>query len=873
MSDIFISYARSTEPQAQKIEDALRALGYEVWRDDQIPAHQAFGKFLEERLTAAKAVLVLWSAEAADSEWVRSEASRARTMGKLVQLTLDRSPLPMPFDQIQCADLAGWGGESVHAGWRKIVSSVGDLAGPGAAKSGAPAAPAPTPAQRRDVETDNLPRRLSSLFGRQAEVEQIEALLSRSGLVTITGLGGVGKTRLAIEVAQRTVGQYEDGAWLVELAPVSEAELVAGAIARALAIDLPVGQQPLDALIERLRLRQCLIVLDNCEHVIDAAAAFAEAILDASRGVRVLASSQELLGVEGEQVFRLRSLDEADAAALFAERATAADAGFAVNERDTAAVKAICRRLDGIPLAIEMAAARAPSLGCDGVLRRLDDRFRLLTGGRRTALPRQRTLAATLDWSHGLLSERDATVFRRLGVFSGGFTLEAASAVAADDGLDGFEVVDAVSSLVAKSLVSADPGAERPRYRLLETGRAYALEKLDAAGETPAFQRRHAEWVLEFVRPSGDDFGSHMDDESFADRYFGENDNLERALDWTFGPSGDDTLGVTLVAHSSGVFNCQSLYSDYLRWLDIAAPRLDGDIPQPVRARFLLSLASSFMMSLPGRALEMVDDAIAACRADGDPTALAAALNAKGVTLYMAGRITEAGELVAESMRLIASLPTGRTPSQSKLLSGLLRLQSDGAEAAMPLFNEAISDLRAFGAHGLANWFDCNRSTAVPPPDSEAVGVWRDILARIRPREILADLTSSVATSQLISALARRAGPGDAEEAIETYRGAFKRIDRGLSRVSILLSMGLVAVAQGRLHDGALLAGRIDVIISDIGGAEILNLQRYELRDQLRAKLPPETLDALLAEGARLTDDEALLLAAGPPPAVSSDHR
>ncbi len=351
-----------------------------------------------------------------------------------------------------------------------------------------------SPPARREVESDNLPKRLPSLVGREADLEALEALLARADLVTLTGPGGVGKTRLAVEVAKHTVGQYEEGVWLIELAPVTEGAQVPAAVARAMAIELPAGRDPLEALIDRLRLRRCLIVLDNCEHVIDAAAAFAEAILEASSGIKLLASSQEPLGVEGEQVYRLRSLAEVDAATLFAERACSAEAGFAVRPQDEAAVAAICTRLDGIPLAIEMAAARAPSLGVEGVLERLDDRFRLLTGGRRTALPRQRTLAATLDWSHGLLSERDAAVFRRLGGFSGGFTLEAASKVACGEDLDALDVVDAISSLVAKSLVATDPGAERPRYRLLETTRAYALEKLDAAGETHDIQRRHAEW-------------------------------------------------------------------------------------------------------------------------------------------------------------------------------------------------------------------------------------------------------------------------------------------------------------------------------------------------------------------------------------------
>ena len=251
-----------------------------------------------------------------------------------------------------------------------------------------------------------------------------------------------------------------------ELAAGQRSEFqVASAVARAMNIELPPGQDSVNALVDRLRLRQCLIILDNCEHVIDAVAAFAEAVLEQSHEVKLLTSSQELLGVEGEQVFRLRSLGEPDAAALFTERAHGADARFKITAQNRSAVAAICRRLDGIPLAIEMAAARAPSLGCEGVLERLDDRFRVLTGGRRTALPRQRTLLATLDWSHGLLSEGDAAVFRRLSVFSGGFSSEGASEVA--DGRPGRQLRSCERPL--------EPGRQVARGRRFAGGRSRPL--------------------------------------------------------------------------------------------------------------------------------------------------------------------------------------------------------------------------------------------------------------------------------------------------------------------------------------------------------------------------------------------------------------
>jgi len=309
---------------------------------------------------------------------------------------------------------------------------------------------------------NNLPMRSGKLIGREADMAQIASLFGESDLVTVIGPGGVGKTRIAVEFAHTQLGAYDDGVWLAELAPVADPEQVTSVVARAVNIELPVGQDPLIALMERLRLRHCLIVLDNCEHVIDAVASLAEALLAHTSKVKLLASSQEMLSIEGERVIRLRSLGEPDAVSLFAERATAADTAFALRPQDAGAVAAICRRLDGIPLAVEMAAARAPSLGCEGVLQRLDDRFRILTGGRRTAMPRQRTLQATLDWSHGLLSEADAAVFRRLGAFTGGFTLEAASKVAVDERLDSFGVVDALWSPPTLATIGRGIGCSKP---------------------------------------------------------------------------------------------------------------------------------------------------------------------------------------------------------------------------------------------------------------------------------------------------------------------------------------------------------------------------------------------------------------------------
>jgi predicted ATPase len=851
LSDVFISYAHATaRQQARAAADALRTAGYSVWLDEDMPAHRAFTREIDAQLAAAKAALVIWSADAAVSDWVLSEANRAREDRKLVQLRLDGARLPMPFDQIQCADLIGWTGVSAHPGWSKVVSSVAELVG----RLPAPASQSEAPAE---VENDNLPKRLPSLVGRLPDLEALERLLARADLVTLTGAGGVGKTRLAVEVARRTAGEYEDGSWLVELAPVTEAGQVPAAVARAMAIELMVGMDPFEALIDRLRLRRCLILLDNCEHLIDSVATLAEAILEASNSVKLLASSQEPLGVEREQVYRLRSLAEVDAAALFRERAGGADASFVIQARDEAAVAAICTRLDGIPLAIEMAAARAPSLGCKGVLERLDDRFRLLTGGRRTALPRQRTLAATLDWSHGLLSERDAAAFRRLGAFSGGFTLEAASTVASGEDLDALEVVDAISSLVAKSLVVADPGVERPRYRLLETTRAYALEKLNAAGETHDIQRKHAEWCLAFTRTGQGDYDGRVSDEAFAARYFGEKDNFERALDWCFGPDGDAQLGVAIVSFGEGVWVCQSLYSAYLGWLERATPHV-GEATPSVRARFLSAKAGALMMATPVQALEMVDGAIEAARELDDPIELARALNYKGYALWALKRGAEAVELVEESMRIVAALPTGRLSAQSKCLAATLGATA-GEDGAILRFREAIYDLRAFGADGVANLFEGDRLYMAPMTPDAAVDFCRTLLARVRPGQMLADFVMSLAVYHLLLALAERGEPADLDEAIDLYRRYYRRLTPGMGRSFAAGAMAGVAFGKGRLREAAMLFAYSTAAVTS-SGQDGWYRDTTPLRIALGRAVAPGDLDVWMAAGAKLSEEEALRL-------------
>jgi non-specific serine/threonine protein kinase len=376
---------------------------------------------------------------------------------------------------------------------------------PGAARGRRPGA---RPA-RASPARHNLPLQLTSFVGREQALAEVGQLLATTRLLTLTGAPGVGKTRLALQVADEMWDAYADGVWLVELAALADPALVPQAVAAVLGVQEPPGRPLLGTLAEALRAQQVLLVLDNCEHLLAACATLADQLLRAGPHLEILATSREALAVAGETTWRVPSLAvpadapasgdggatlvECEAVRLFVARACAAVPSFTLTERNAGAVGHVCRRLDGIPLALELAAARVRALPVEQLAVRLDDRFRLLAGGSRAALPRQQTLRAAVDWSYALLPEAEQVLLRRLAVFAGGWTLEAAEAVCAGDGLAPENVLELLVELVNKSLVLAEEAGGERRFRLLETLRQYAWEKLQAAGEEAAVRGRHLE--------------------------------------------------------------------------------------------------------------------------------------------------------------------------------------------------------------------------------------------------------------------------------------------------------------------------------------------------------------------------------------------
>lgn len=407
------------------------------------------------------------------------------------------------------------------------------------------------PLKTLDRHLHNLPIQLTGLIGRERELDEIRALVSAGRLMTLTGPGGTGKTRLALGVAAELGAKFKDGVWLVELAPLANADLVPQTVAAVLDVREQAGRPISAALIENLRPRELLLVLDNCEHLVAACAQLAEALLRACPNLHILATSQEALNIPGEMVWPVPSLSlpeyplrreattrpadllQYEAIRLFAERASAASPAFSITERNAEAVAKICQQLDGMPLAIELAAARVRAFSVEQIAARLaaHERFRLLTAGSRTAPARQQTLEATLDWSYTLLSSVERTVLQRLSVFGGGWTLEAAEAVCGGDGVAAVDVLAVLPNLVDKSLVLVSAMDGEARYRLLETIRQYAHAKLAERAEADTVRDQHLEYYLHWAE-SAETKLIGSDQLAWLRRYEAERDNLQAALGW-----------------------------------------------------------------------------------------------------------------------------------------------------------------------------------------------------------------------------------------------------------------------------------------------------------------------------------------------------
>ncbi len=478
------------------------------------------------------------------------------------------------------------------------------------------------------VAAEHLPAQLTSFVGRAVEIDALRQTLAANRLVTLTGAGGAGKTRLAIQVAGRMAADFGDGVWCVDLAPIADPGLVPVAMAEALGLADQPSRSTTDTLIRFVKDRRMLVLLDNCEHLLDAIAALTTALLSACPGLTMLATSREPIGVAGEVTWRVPSLSlDGEAIELFVDRARRARSDFKItNDDDIHAVQEICRRLDGMPLAIELAAARVRALSLDEIVDSLHDRFRLLIGGRRTAVRRQQTLRASVDWSHALLTEPERVLFRRLAPFMGGFDLAAARAVAGGTEVERYQVLDQLTLLVDKSLVVADDTGGRMRYRLLETVRQYALEKLGESGEADAVRSRHRDYYTAMAAEL--DAPAATGHQRRVEQIETEIDNLRAAFAWSR-DNGDIELALQIASSLQPLWLTRGRLREGMSWIDEALADLDTVDREVAPAMLSRALADVALfdgwVGVPQRR-EQAAEALAIARQLDDPSLLVRAL-------------------------------------------------------------------------------------------------------------------------------------------------------------------------------------------------------------------------------------------------------
>ncbi|RDH75942.1 LuxR family transcriptional regulator [Mycolicibacterium moriokaense] len=504
-----------------------------------------------------------------------------------------------------------------------------------------------------------LPAQLTSFVGRVAEIGQLRALFVENRLVTLTGAGGSGKTRLAVQVAAQEAERFTGGVAYVDLAPITHPDLVPVAAARGLGLPDQAGRTATEMLVRFIGDSRLLMVLDNCEHLLDPCATLVETLLAACPGLVLLTTSREPIGVAGETTWRIPSLSlDVDAIELFADRARKVRPDFRVTEDNLTAVTEICHRLDGMPLAIELAAARMRALSVDDIVDSLHDRFRLLTGGARTAVRRQQTLRASVDWSHALLTEPERVLFRRLAVFMGGFDLDAAEAVCGDEHIERYQVLDQLTLLVDKSLVVAESVSGPTRYRFLETVRQYGLEKLGESGDAATVRTRHRDYYLHIAVAL--DRPDHADHERRLEQAAIEIDNLRAAFAWSR-EDGDVAEALRLGASLQPLWLQRGHIREGLRWLSAALGDDAGAAPTAERARALADMAMLESWLTAG-SVERADEALSIARTIGDPALMARALTANGCV--RGHSLRESGIYFAEAIGLARSVDDAWLVSQ-----------------------------------------------------------------------------------------------------------------------------------------------------------------------------------------------------------------
>lgn len=727
-------------------------------------------------------------------------------------------------------------------------------------------------ADRRITEplSNNLPVARTSFVGRERDAADVKELLQSYRLLTLVGSGGVGKTRLAIQVGTEVLDRYPDGVWFVDFAPISDRELVASVVAQALGMSQRQGRRIDEMIPQWLRHKQLLLIFDNCEHVLETTAVLADAILTLAPEVRIIATSRQAFDVSGEAVHHLKSLAVPPAAieltrdsalrysaiALFVDRATAADTRFALNDENAPAIAEICRRLDGIALTIELAAARVNVLSIPNLAQRLNERFTLLTGRNRSALPRQKTLTALLDWSYDLLSPQEQRLFARLGIFAGGFDLNAVTAACGAGELNETGTFDLLASLTEKSLVVTDTTRERERYRLLETTAAYALEKLDATGERERFERRHAEYFCAQAQAADQRFGSGS---TLAWRagVEAELDNYRAALEWAVTRRNDAALGGTIAGALERLWREAGLVAEGRYWIELALPLVSEREHPAIAGRLQLALslfsAGKLRYEAAERAMELyqsVNDVRGAVRARG----------LRAFALVQMGNLDEAREATAAVLEASRELGDGRNVAYSLNQLASIEASRGDLRAAREAGAQALSGMKARGDEfGIALVLGFMAEMEFAAGDAEhALRLAQEALEVGSPGKNLT-LTAtwqvniaaySIALNDLSSARAA------AHEGLRISR----RVRNESSLAIAFQHLASLATIGGDSRRGARLLGHVDARYDELGMKRETTEQRsYDtLMAMLRESLDNKEIEMLATEGAVWSEDRAV---------------
>ncbi len=680
----------------------------------------------------------------------------------------------------------------------------------------------------------NLPIPLTSFVGRAREIAEVKALLLQDRLVTLTGSGGAGKTRFALQMAADLVENYPDGVWLAELAPIADPALVAKTVASALGVPEQPGRDMTETLIDALRPKSLMLVLDNCEHLVAASRALVAAVLRACPQARILATSREGLGVPGEVLWRVPSLSVPqdirqlpaikdlvlhDAVRLFVDRAVATTPGFAVTIQNAPAVAQVCQRLDGIPLAIELAAARIKVLAVEQIAARLNDRFRLLTGGSPIALPRHQTLRAAMDWSYDLLSQKERAVLRRLSVFADGWPLEAAQIVCSGTRIKEHEILDLLTQLADKSLIVAEGRGAEVRYRLLETVRQYGTDKLKESREIADFQRRHRNWYLKLAEAAEPELRSAAQG-AWLDRLEMEHDNFRAALEWSDAQPDGAEAEVRLVGALWGFWFYRGHWSEGRRRLEAALVR-SKDVPASILPPAFIGAANlAWRQGDHKRAAELGEKGWTLCQELGDREHGAWLLNGLGITAMLQGDHQRASALFEESLLQARELGDKWLVSRTLHNLGILQMSRGNLERAATLEAESLALAREVG-------------------DRHRIAMALRHLGTVKLRQ-----GESVQAAALL------------QEALSL---AVEMGDKWVT-IDCLLELAGVACAMGQFMRAARLYGGVEAFRSTLQ----LPISRYDKADydgrldRTRIELGEETFEKARAEGQTMTLERAI---------------